>query len=131
MAIISLARSLVVVVLLLHGVTASGMLSPRQLGLSAPNQGQTATPSLTAIVAKDADALEEPDQAGATVLGHITVGTAVTLIARSPDSSWYIVKAPKGTIGWVGAPLLTIDPSIIMRIPTSGKSNCSCGSRGR
>jgi flagellar FliL protein len=64
------------------------------------------TAPLTGTVRVNGNIREEPNRQG-TVLGQVSEGELVTLLARAPDGAWYRLEASEAT-GWVSATLLEV-----------------------
>ncbi len=55
---------------------------------------------------------------GGTVVTQVNAGQNVKVIGRLGDNSWFNIETPSGN-GWVGAALLTINPSVVDTIPVA------------
>ena len=60
-----------------------------------------------AMVIQTTNVRNIPTVVGSTVLGEVEESTVVRLRLHNADSSWYVVEAPNGLVGWVTATLLS------------------------
>ncbi len=124
MVLVLRAGALVAAALLLFLATACGQFQSSQAQASVPAASET---SLTGVVTQTTKVWKEPAADDTAVLGQIAAGTTVKLRAHNPDTTWYIVEAPDGLIGWVRAPQMTIEKSVAAHVPVNGTSTCNCG----
>lgn len=73
-------------------------------------------PMLTALMASTANIRNQPSAEGG-LLGQVDGGVMVKLRVHTADTSWYVVEAPSGLVGWVSAPLLSVDPAVAQAVP--------------
>ena len=99
----------------------------RHQGIAAPGRETAKAPAFTGVVAETASVRKQTSADAGAILGQIVAGTTVKLWARNTDSTWYLVEAPDGLIGWMPAARLTIDPGAATRLPSSAPSRCNCG----
>ncbi|HWQ14846.1 MAG TPA: SH3 domain-containing protein [Roseiflexaceae bacterium] len=74
-----------------------------------------ATAPLTATVRNGGNIRREPNRQG-EVLGQVSAGEVVELIARSPDGQWYLLRATEAE-GWVSATLLAVPEDVAAQVP--------------
>lgn len=65
-----------------------------------------------AVVNTNANVRVGPGLSFGTIAGGAQAGTAVSLIGRTSDNSWYQVILPEGQEGWIFATLLTLNSSV-------------------
>jgi flagellar FliL protein len=74
-----------------------------------------ATQPLTATVRNGGNIRREPNLQG-EVLGQVSAGEVVELLARSPDGGWYLLRAAEAE-GYVSATLLAVPEDVAAQVP--------------
>ncbi|MCU0493661.1 MAG: SH3 domain-containing protein [Chloroflexaceae bacterium] len=81
-----------------------------------PTQPATATPEpFVAAAATQANVRSGPGT-GFDIVGTLAPGDSVSL--RGQQNGWYQVRLASGTVGWVAAQLLAVEPDVANAVPT-------------
>ncbi|MEN9939047.1 MAG: hypothetical protein RLZZ387_5626 [Chloroflexota bacterium] len=86
-----------------------------------PTPEVAATQALTATVRNGGNIRQQPNTSG-EVLGQVSAGEVVELLALSPDGQWYLLRSAEAE-GWVSGTLLTVTEAAAQlprQAPTNG-----------
>lgn len=80
-----------------------------------------ATPGagLTATVFNGGNVRREPRIAPDNVVDQINARETVTLLQKTADSNWFLIRTERNIEGWVSRSLLTIAPDVAERVPVA------------
>jgi cell wall-associated NlpC family hydrolase len=78
---------------------------------------KSSAPAMTAVIDADRTNLRQGPGTSFGSYGKMAQGTAVQVLAR--NGSWFRVRSPRGTLGWVHRDLIDINSEIIRNIPVT------------
>jgi hypothetical protein len=103
--------------------TASGSLPAATAATPAPGLPATPAPEqsqLTAVVQSPYGAnLRAAPVTTAPIVTLLEDKSVLTLLGRTNDNSWYLVRLPDATEGWVAGQLLTVSAEAVIDLPVT------------